>query len=1034
MNPQETIPEIQETQGPEFTRKQLRILHGLSAVLPIFILGTMFALHGVFPFGTRQILVTDFWQQYFPFISDYWHRLRGGGSFLWSWTAGGGHDYIAHIAYYMASPFNLLAALFPHSWLREVLTVFLLFKLGLAGFFMSLFLRFALKKVDVLLPAFSTFYALCAFVLGYYWNIMWMDTFAVMPLVILGVYFLVTQGKYKVYIASLGAAILFNFYIGVFVCIFVAITFFAFSFFSKISLVDFIQRLGIVAGATVVALGISAVMVLPTYSALGITYRSSSDFPSFMFIRSFVYVLGNFIAFTPPTSMDGLPNLYSGMLSVMLIPVFLTSGKISVKEKVAYMAILVFLIFSVNVNVLDFIWNAFIITNMLPFRFSFIVSFVTVVMAYRGYTLLDKVSIWDVLAMAIGAVVFLLMAFIGPQENIHIALAGGVAGAYIIIFMVLFFIGRQGQGEDPPSKKKKAPWTKWQKIQGVKMILFIVVLVEIVGSAYNGVATVRTTDRVSFPLQNEQIQNLLDQREPQHDADFFRTEFSTWWSTNDPSLYSFDGISFFSSMANVGMSRFMAGMGLRAWDRGNSYSYAETTPLNNAILNMRYLISRDGRAVDQGYFWDVVAEDGNALLLQNNRYLPLGFMVDPALANFVGDEHNPFNAQNNFFRMATGLSGDLFDVIDIIHVGHTGYFVTRSGLGIYNFSLNAGYDSGSFRFNYEMPVTGLMYTYMQVPHNTDIWSWRVTTNRNTLHNIDMRRPYIFFAGGFEAGELVSFEADSSMASGSMRIFVGILNEALFEEGFHILNAQTLELTHFSDMRVTGTVTATQPGLLYTSIPHGNNWRVFVNGTREDIVDIGGALAGVMLPAGTHTVEFRFHNRSFNLGLAITLVSLAILAALIWLDRKKGICPFEVVYSRLFATRESSEKIKYLFFGGLTTILNWGVYSAMVALVGLSVTIGNIIAWFAAITFAFLVNRFYVFQLPGFKAREIFQQASKFIAMRLITGIMEIVLVPTLFFLGLNQAILGVEGFAAKLFVSIFVVIMNYVLSKNFVFK
>ena len=707
----------------EMAKKNKVILHGLSALIPMLILGTMFALNSVYPFGNRQILVTDFWQQYYPFISDYWHKLREGNSLLWSWTAGGGHDYIAHIAYYMASPFNLLAALFPHSFLREALTLFLLFKIGLAGLFMSLFLKLSLKKYDILLPVFSSLYALCAFALGYYWNIMWIDTFALMPLVILGVHSIVTQGKYRLYIASLAMAVLFNFYIGLFVCIFVAIMFFVLSFVSKISLRDFIGRFAIIGVCSAIALGMSAVLTLPTYFALQNSYRAATAFPDFRFYRSFIDVLGNFIAFTPATSLDGLPNLYSGMISIMLIPVFLLSKKISIKEKIAYMLVLIFLVLSVNINILDFIWNAFTITNMLPFRFSFIASFVVVVMAYKAYLLMDEIKVLDVAAMGLSAVLFLLMAYLGPQDTLYVRYSAILSAAYLVLFSLVIAA---------------------KKVHIFKYIFFVIILVELSFTAYSGVQAVRTTDRTSYPPQHAQIQTVLAQRQPA-EVDFFRTEKTRWLSINDPSLYGFNGIAFFSSLANVSATNFMVNLGLPGWDRGNRFFYGETSPLTNAFLSTRYLIARDGNPVDDGIFWDRVAQDDNVILLRNNRYLPFGFMVREEVAGYIGESRNPFNSQNDLFRRATGFRGDLFNLIDIIHVGHSNYDVRRHGFGDYRFTLNEGYTEGSFRFNYEMPTDGLLYAYVRM---TNIDYVRVTHDGETLQSFNVRRPYIFFAGSF----------------------------------------------------------------------------------------------------------------------------------------------------------------------------------------------------------------------------------------------------------------------------------------------
>jgi hypothetical protein len=105
----------------------------LSFLLPIIIFGVVFIFIGIYPFGTRQIMISDFREQYLPFLSDLWRKLRGGNSLLWSWSTGGGSDYLGMISYYLASPLNLLTALFPFSVLREVLTVIVLLKIGIAG-------------------------------------------------------------------------------------------------------------------------------------------------------------------------------------------------------------------------------------------------------------------------------------------------------------------------------------------------------------------------------------------------------------------------------------------------------------------------------------------------------------------------------------------------------------------------------------------------------------------------------------------------------------------------------------------------------------------------------------------------------------------------------------------------------------------------------------------------------------------------------------------------------------------------------------
>lgn len=915
---------------------------------------------------------------------------------------------MAHYAYYMASPFNFLIALFPHAYLREVLTVFVLLRIGLAGLFMSFFLRFTLKKYDLLLPVFSSFYALCAFMLGYYWNIMWLDTVALMPLVMLGVHGLVREGKYRLYIGSLAIAVFSNFYIGLFVCIFVAIMFFVQSFVARLTWRQFFQRMVTIGICSLIAVGIAAILILPTYSALQNSYRSESAFPTFRIYDSFASVLGNFIAFTPPTSLSGLPNLYSGLLSVMLFPVFLSAKNISKREKVAYLAVIVFLVLSVNINVLDFIWNAFTVTNMLPFRFSFIASFVVVFMAYKAYLLMDQVTMKDVLAMSGAVILFHVMAMLGEQERPYIEYSAILGVVYVTLFLFMFLL------------KKK---------QGFKYAIFLVILVELSFTTYNGVNQVGTTDRVNFPNDYDDVQALLEARQLS-ETDFVRTELVRPRTLNSPSLYRFDGLSFFSSLANVSATEFMEGIGLAGWPRGNRFTYMATSPLTSAFLNVRYMVANDSHPIGDHELWELVASEGSNHLFRNNYHLPFGFMVNDTIVDYVGDSRNPFNAQNDLFRLATGLDSDLFTLRDIVHVGHRDYEVTRDGFGEYSFTLDEEAEEGMFRFNYEMPVDGPLYVYMNF---TETNNARVVVDGQTLQTFEIRRSFIFSAGTFEAGQIVSIEADATVEQGTGRIFAGTLDQELLDQGFDLLSAETLTLTEFSDTRFTGTITVSTPRILYTSLPYAGNWRVFVNGVEEDIVTIGGAMASVRLEEGTHTVEFRYHNTSVHLGAMVSLVSLMLYVTLLWLHRK-GIDVFEFFFDRFFKSKESTEKASYLFFGGMTTLINWLVYVLHIQVFGLSMTASNVIAWIWAVTFAFAANKRWVFKDHDWKSSVVVPQVGVFLSARLVTGLIDIVGVPLLFFAGLNQSILGVEGFAAKMVISVIVVILNYVLSKKFVFK
>ena len=128
-----------------------------------------------------------------------------------------------------------------------------------------------------------------------------------------------------------------------------------------------------------------------------------------------------------------------------------------------------------------------------------------------------------------------------------------------------------------------------------------------------------------------------------------------------------------------------------------------------------------------------------------------------------------------------------------------------------------------------------------------------------------------------------------------------------------------------------------------------------------------------------------------------------------------------------------EAIDYLFWGGMTTVVSWGSYSVFV-LLGTGVFWGNVGSWICAVSFAFVTNKLWVFQSKSWVGSVVFPELTKFLSSRVATGIFEMIAVPALVAIGLNQTILGIDGMVSKVIVSVAVIVLNYILSKLFVFK
>lgn len=120
-----------------------------------------------------------------------------------------------------------------------------------------------------------------------------------------------------------------------------------------------------------------------------------------------------------------------------------------------------------------------------------------------------------------------------------------------------------------------------------------------------------------------------------------------------------------------------------------------------------------------------------------------------------------------------------------------------------------------------------------------------------------------------------------------------------------------------------------------------------------------------------------------------------------------------------------ELIAYIIFGILTTVVDWIVYYILSGL-GVNYIINSIISWTAAVLFAFITNKLFVFDSKRLK--NIFRELVLFVLSRLSTLVINLVGMYVLI------SLLKLNEFISKAILSILVVILNYIFSKLFIFK
>ena len=104
----------------------------LAFIIPFVVAVTAFICQGMWPFGDRGISIIDSYHQYVPFFSELQYKWRHLDSLLYSWNGGLGMNFWAVVAYYLASPLNLLLLIFPKSMVMECFSFIYFIKISLA--------------------------------------------------------------------------------------------------------------------------------------------------------------------------------------------------------------------------------------------------------------------------------------------------------------------------------------------------------------------------------------------------------------------------------------------------------------------------------------------------------------------------------------------------------------------------------------------------------------------------------------------------------------------------------------------------------------------------------------------------------------------------------------------------------------------------------------------------------------------------------------------------------------------------------------
>ncbi len=850
----------------------------LSALLGLGCMTLAYAYLGVWPLGERSVMIVDMHHQYAPLLAQLRDMLLHGGSPLYSFEVGLGASFLPLFGYYLSSPFNLILALFPESMLNEAILVITLLKNALTAGFFALCVQYIYRRRDISVMIVSILYSMMMYLLAYSWNIMWLDCVMVLPLIIMSFEKLMRTGKYLPYVLTLAYALYANYYIAFMLCIFMVFYFLCFCLRQEQSAAMLSRSFGRFAIGSVLGGGLSMFLLVPVYISLAHTSAAGGSLPDMKSNFEMFALLGRHLYNTTPTIRSGnLPNIYCGLLSVLLLPIFATMKSIHLRRRLAYLGLLGIMAFSLVINQFDLIWHGLHSPNDLPYRFSFLYSFVLILIAYETLVNIRKITLKQIGGSLAGIVGFIMLQehFGGDDYDFNTI--------YVSLLLVLIYALVLGL----VSRRRI-------EVRPAYILILLVVTIEMVLNGGSSFKTMQSKEY--FTARNDYVANditkalqkVVDRTKKIGDkaaaGEFYRMEFLPRRTTVDTALFDYRGMTVFASSSPQDETEFMGYLGY-AVNGVNSHLYKSFVPMVDSLIGIKYVILDSSTSDDLSsdpyleLIEKVSYNDTTYSIYENKKVLPLGFLANNNIEDWTPSKYDPFTSINSIYTELTGVETDLYTMSSIAaELGSDNIANVNGGA---SFTITPTESDNDGRFTATVAQTGQTYTFIDcraaesIDISTDSGSWRVPSHE----------PYIVNTGFLRQGDTITVSINAKDTC-SGNIYIGTLNQQTFDEAIDSLSSNPLKVSSFNSTHVSAKIDASFSGTVFTSIPYDEGWTVKVDGEKVETFATGEAMLAFKITAGAHNVDINFFTVGLIPGILISLLSLAVLIALLVFIRKK----------------------------------------------------------------------------------------------------------------------------------------------------
>lgn len=853
----------------EFEKNTLITL--LAFIIPALIMLLIFIIGDFAPFGNVSVLVADMRYQFVDYIGYMKSVFFGNNDMFYTFSKTFGGDMMGFASYYLFNPFFLILLLFPNDMLPVGIVIMLIITSGFMGLNFHLMLR-AIWGNRFSSVIFSTAYAMMGFNMAYINCIHYFFSIMMLPIIILGLFRIMTGRRPNIiYIGSVALSVISCYYIGYMILIFTAAFFICMLASDTIEYKDNKDRMKnawTVFYSTILGIGISAFSLLSVLFSL--EGQKKAIIKGLMLDRTFSIIeffSGLYTGSFRGNISDGLPVIYSGVITVLFVFFYFFNKTIKLRQKICALILFVFLIVGYWIDAFNVMWHGFAHPIGFPYRNSFLFSFLMLFVGYSGFVHIKEgfkkknANIIVVIFIVYSAFLYLTgNKYAGPKS---------ILITYLTLAAALILIVAMNE-----KNRYVIP-----AVAGLFVLQFA-------DSLYNGSVSLDAyfEDKYSREESIDEYKDYIDSTQKlvdyvnAQDSSFFRMDKLFRRSNNDPLMFAYNGLSHYSSCETDQVKTFMGRMGFRNNESWAFYGDA-STGFADCFMGLKYLLSP----------FDETSKPYKSIYSQDERYiycnpyaLSLGFGMDESVKYANMKEKDPFKLQNDIAGRFSQTNYQIYRPVKISEIRLNNVSEERN---IYT-KIDPEQE-GSIEYILSITSDDFIYMYADAPHiqNTNLY-----INGDEKGNYFSQYDWSIREGGYyKPGELVSIKftvEDDSLEIDDIYFYYE--SKQVLKAWYRDAVSTSCNVTKISSSHLKADVDVSETNdYIVFSIPYEEDWKIKIDGEKVKPFKVMDALLAVKISGGKHEIDLRYIPAGIKVGLPVSVISILIALITLIVNRKNN---------------------------------------------------------------------------------------------------------------------------------------------------